>query len=379
MFSFQEAIDALNQGASILRVAREARPSGNYRFADILPEIARPSYRARGAAMRIRTTMAGMAAMSSPYAPTGAQSGTSFDEATIKLANEVPLDEETLREIQTMVSLAQLNGGATLPVIIENVLNFTDKVLVQAHLDTTEWLRGQALLTGGINWTFEGITVVVDYNIPSDNILAQRTGNDAYGGSSSKFWDDIRALKRVLRYNVAAFYAHPDTIDEIVNNSVNNLQIIAQNEITGEVTLRKLVTILGQPAVSEDARDVVRLIPHGDSGEVYDMTTAGASLTTKDVPFCPRGVILAVGRARRNQWQVSAGSVVGSTPEPTPVQLGYTHIAPTVEAQSLVPGRWANVYVPEGKRWQIVGQAASNVMPVIEDPYRIAVASTEMS
>lgn len=374
MFTFQDAIAALQEGATVFQIANQARPGGNYRFADILPEIGRTSYRAKTATMRIRSLMAGMVGMSSPYPGGMARDVTRFNESTIKLANDVRMEEEDIREVQEFLMAMQIRGGATNEAAIEEVTNFVDKIIVQPHLDTAEWLRGQALLTGQIDWTFNGIHVFVDYGIPAENMLAQRTGNDGWGGSTSKFWEDVRALKAVLKQDVVAFYAHPDTIDMIVSNQANNLFISAQNTLTGQVTLQRFISILSNPAISSDQRDSITLIPHGDEGEVYDLSALPVQ-KTKSVLFFPKGAILAIGRPRRNQWIVGSGS----TPEPTPVQLGYTHLAPTVESGGVQPGRWARVFTPEGQPWQLAGQGASNILPVIEDPTRIAVASSEMS
>lgn len=389
MFTFADAIQALREdGNGILRVAREARPGSDYVLANILPEIGIPNYQAKSSSMRIFAVMAGMAAQSSPYAPGGATESASFREATIKLANEIPLREEDIRAIHELIASRTIQaavsgqaldiGAISIKAMIEQILGFTDKTIVQSHLDTAEWLRGRALTTGQINWTFNDIPVAVDYEFNTDNINAQQTGNDAWGGSASKFWEDVRFLRRVLRYAVDGFYAHPDTISEIIDNSVNNITIIAQNEITNAVTLQKTVSLVGTPALSSDKRDTVTLIPVGASGNVYDLSTTGKNMRLKDVPFFQTGVIVAIGRQRRNQWIVSAGAPVGSTPEAKANRIGYTHIAPTVEAGDMTPGRWANAYVPQGQQWQIIGQGASNLLPVIEDVDRIARVSSEM-
>jgi hypothetical protein len=374
MFTFADAIEALQQGATVFNLANQARPGANYRFAEILPEIGRASYRAKTATMRIRATMAGMVGMSSPYPSGGARDTSRFDEATIKLANDIRMEEEDIREIQEFLRNLQINSGATNEAAIEQVLNFMDKVVIQPHLDTAEWLRGQALLTGAIDWTFNGIHVEVDYGIPAGNLLSQETGSNGWGGSTSKFWDNIRQLKSLLKQDVVGFWAHPDTIDMIVSNPANNLYISAQNTLTGQVTLNRYVSVLSVPALSTDVRDTITLIPHGDEAEVYDLTALPLK-QTKNVLFFPKGAILAIGRPRRNQWIVGAGS----TPEPTIVQLGYTHLAPCVESGGTVPGRWARAFTPENQPWQLAGQGASNLLPVIEDPKRIAVASSVMS
>jgi len=43
------------------------------------------------------------------------------------------------------------------------------------------------------------------------------------------------------------------------------------------------------------------------------------------------------------------------------------------------PGRWARVYTPQDEPWQLKGQGVTNGLPVIENPEKLAVISTEMS
>jgi hypothetical protein len=83
---------------------------------------------------------------------------------------------------------------------------------------------------------------------------------------------------------------------------------------------------------------------------------------------------LFIGNNTRRGYRVGEGS----TPNPDAERaLGYTHVGPTVENNGLV-GRWAQVFRPQERRWQLVGQAVSNILPVVENPELIAVASTDL-
>ena len=371
ILDFQGLLDGLEDD-EIFAIANGARPGTNYLYNAVLPEELKRGYRAKAGSMTIRATMAKLVGMDSPYPRTGAIETSDFEHEIAKMAVEMPFPEQYRRELREMVQEATGRQMDSTEEILETMFNFVDKLLVQPHLDTAEWLRSQALWTGQIDWQSDDIHLEVDYGIPAENFLAARTGNDAYHGSTSKFWDDVRLIRTRLKNQVRAIFAHPDTIEAIQNNPANNLKLISQDEMSGIYTFRKYILVGGVPMVSEDVRDNVKLIAYSDEGEVFDDTQPGSGVTKK-VSFCPTGGLLAIGAYDAKRFRVGTGS----TQPQSPVELGYTHVGPTEEGDGKL-GRWANLYVPEGKKYQFIGQSVTNLLPVIEAPDRICVSSTEM-
>lgn len=366
--NFTEAIAALGTNAAF-RIANAQRPPANYLFATLLPEMAKPSYYVDSGTMTVRATMAGLVGMDSPYPPGGMVETSTFLEQSAKMAIDVPLHERTLRALQEMLTQLQINGGNTKEALATEALNFLNKVIIQAMLDRSEWLRGQALVNGAIDWAFNGINLEVDYGVPAANMLTARTGNDAYGGSASKFWTDVREAQRLLRYNVRAVIAHSTTINAIIDNDVNSTLVMAQT--LGSTSIRRYKSVAGNTIESPDARDMLTLIAYDEEGEILDPTSPGSTIT---VPFMPTGKLLFVGNNNRSGYRVGQGS----TDDPTEdLALGYSHLAPTVEGG--MPGRWARLFTPPEQPWQLRGQGAQNFLPVIEAPAKIVVASTDMS
>ena len=364
--TFSEALRTLSPNAAF-RVANEARPPADYLFATFLRERADYDYTATAGSMTVRTTMAGPVGMDSPYPPGGLVEESTFSEGTAKIAIHTYLPEYALRKLQQRFMHLQLRNQLTVEGVQREALNFEDKVIVQAMLDTAEYLRGLALATGTLNWAFGQKNLAVNYGIPASNMLPERTGTAGYGGTASVFWNDHRTARRVLRYQVEAGIAHPDTIDMIIYNPANALNVIDQTGNT--FTLQRKVGNTEQG--STDTRDTVQLIAYGAEGEVFN--PANPAVTTL-VPFMPRGRVLWLGRAGQTGYQVGQGSTKRAD---TSAELGYTHLAPTVEGGG-VPGRWARLYTPEGQPWSLHGQGAMNVLPVIERPTLIAVQRTEM-
>lgn len=365
-FSFSNALASLPRDA-VIRILNEARPSSQYLFNSILPEQNRAEYFVSSGKLRVVSAMAGLAAMDSPYPPTGLITSSTFLEESAKLANQVMFSEKAQRELITMINAMGLSGARQTETILQEVLNFVDAVIRQPHIDAMEFLRGQALSTGALDWTFNGKHLSVDYGVPVGNKLSKRTGNDAYGGSTSKFWTDIRAAQRLLKYNVRAWIAHPGTIDVIISNSANNIRVTAQNLQVGTTSITKLVGSTEQ--ASSDARDSLTLIGYGLEGEVIDPDDTTKTITK---PFLPPGIIVAIGNNQNRGYVVGAGSR-----PPSENTLGYTHIAPTVEGGN-VPGRWGRVYVPENRPWQLIAEGVTNGLPVIEAPDKIVILSTDM-
>lgn len=358
------------------RIANGARTLAAFLFAALLPEQNMPSYSIDSGNMTVRATMAGLVSMDSPYPPGGLIDASTFLEQSAKLGLEATLPETALRRLQELIMRIGATGGNTNEALANEVLNFTQKVIVQPQLDVAEWLRGQALVKGEINWTFNKKNLLVNYGVPAGNFLANRTGNDHYGGSTSKFWSDIQALRKVLRGDVRAFIVHPDTMDLIRYNPANGMAVVG--EANGQITFRRFAR-QGDGSVwpgvfSQDATENVTLVSYAREGEILNPANPdGPSIR---LPFMQVGKILAVGNNNDDGYQVGRGS---QDEDPNrQAALGYTHIAPTVEGGGR-PGRWARVFTPEGRPWQLTGQSVSNILPVITAPDKIAVASTAMS
>lgn len=365
------AVAALPANAAF-RIANEARPDGAYLFNTLLPERNVPSYHVDMASMTIRATMAGLVGMDSPYPPGGLVDLSKFFEQTAKIANEIQLNEATMRQLHDLVLRLQAQGQPTVATIQENLLNFLDKVVVQPHLDRFEWLRGQALVTGAIDWTFNNKQWQVGYGVPADNFLTNRTGNDAYDGSTSKFWDDIATLRRVLRNNVRAFIVHGTTADVIRFNPANSIATTGEirvNDFTRRLTLRRINQTNG--GFSADVGDIVELIAYDAEAEIIDPATPGSTLI---LPFMTVGKVLGIGNNASRTFRVGTG---GTNNPDEDNALGYTHIAPTIEGGGRA-GRWSDLLVPQERPWQTLGRAVTNGIPVIENPNLIAVASTDM-
>ena len=349
------------------RIANEAKMPDRYAFNRILPERTLPRYDVKSGSMTIRPTMAGLVGMDSPYPPGGNISVSKFLEETAKIANSIPLTEVALRDLQAFLQGLTGNATASKELLAQTVLNFTRKVVVQAHYDTMEYLRGQALLFGEIDWTFNGIALTVDYGVPAGNLFATRTGTSAYGGSASTFWADHRAARKLLKHNVQEILMHADTWDEILGNDVNKIQVIS--ETGSQFRIRRLIGT--NERESTDARDTLTISLYSDYGAVLDPADTKKTI---DVDFLPPGKILYVGRNNDNGFRIGEGP----TEDPDAARaLGYTHIGPTVEGGT--PGRWARTFTPQTKPWMLVGEGVTNGLPVIDAPKKIVVLSTDLA
>lgn len=370
--NFAAILPSLGPDAAF-RIINQARPPADYLFNTFLPERVRATYDAKAGSMTIRATMAGMVGMDSPYPPGGAVEGRVWHEQTAKIAQHVPLPEALLRELHQLLQ-AVGNDVNSDEVMTRTILNFIDKVLVQAQLDTAEWLRGQALTTGVLNWTFNGIKLDVNYNIPAGNLFPQRTGTSGYGGSASTFWADHRSALTKLKNSVRAILAHPNTINMIVSNTVNNIVLTAQDLATGSYSfVKNLGNVATGPFIpSPDTRERVQIIGYGMQGEVLDPATP---TLPELVNFLPEGLIVYIGNPTPRGFQVGLGSQVES--ETNELPIGHTHVGPTTEGGGR-PGRWSQVYTPDNLPMQIHGRTAANILPVIEDPAKLAVLSTVM-
>ncbi len=355
------------------RIINGARVQRDYLWATFLPERLVNSYDVKAGALKIIPTMAGMTGADSPYAPAGIMDISTFLASTAKIANTVPLTEMFMRNLHQTLQAADRDVAGD-EATINIVLNFINLLLVQAHLDRMEALRGELFTTGEIDWTFNGKNLAVTYGVPGGNILTSRTGNDRYGGSSSKFWTDIRAGRSLLKGQVRAIIAHPDTIDQIVSNDVNKIVVNADNFAGPVPIVRNLGTLATGPIIpSPDARDRMTIIGYGKEGSILDPANPGETIA---VPFCSTGRVVMIGNPPPQGFGVDLGANEEALEDQLP--LGYTHIGPTVEGKGAL-GRWAKVYTPEAEDWLLVGKAVTNGLPMLEAPTKVVILRTDMA
>lgn len=374
MITFQDALSLLRP-TDVVQIAREARPGSEYLLTDFLPEVPKPDYNVGSGTITIRPTMAGMVGTDSPYPTGGAAEVARFLQRTAKLAITIPLMEETIREIQQwQMADAMLGSSVSKETVAEEALNFYRGVLLQSLWDRDEWLRGKALANGKIEWRFGDITLLIDYGLPEENRLTERTeaNGDAYHLSGSTFWEDAHEARRLLAWASSIVgVAHTDTINAIVYNPANNIHV--QSSDNGVFRLRRYKNILNQPALSDDARDTVTLIGYGQGGEVLD-PSQGLDGKTKTVPFFERGRITWIGQGSERGYRFTAGA--RRDPE-SAFALGYFHLGPTVEGNGQA-GRWGRLYTPEDAPWMLRGDAVENSLPVITNPKRMVIATTDL-
>lgn len=357
----------------ISQLANTRPATGEYLFPAILPVTLKPTYDAKTGTMKVISTMAGMVGMDSPYPEGSFIDGSDFREGTLKIAQAVSLDEGTIREVQAFMAQQGLGNVAPDQIISNTALNLYEKGVIQALDDTEEYLRAQALTTGAINWTFNGKTVSVDYGVPAENKPAARTGTAGYGGTASKFWDDVRLARKQLR-SVRAFVTDFDTLDMIIANDANKITVVSETESAQgnirTVTLRRSVRNAEGITVGfdQDARGTVTLIAYGREGKVIAPAAPGGTAT---VAFVPAGKMVAIANNNADNLLSLDG-----TPTPTNA-LGYTHVGPTVENNGAL-GRWGRIYTPEARPWQLRAEGVANVLPVIEDPSKLMIFTTDV-
>lgn len=364
-FTFQDALSGLGRDTPI-KLFAAARNNADYLFETLLPEVDKPDYYVDGADITVRTTMALPVGMSSPPAPGGVVTTSTFLQESAKIGNEIALEEKALREIQKVLRDMGLRGEGRKEFLMGEAMNFYRKVIVQGHTDTAEWLRAQALIYGRIQWTYGYTPLDIDYKVPTSFFGTSRSGNDAYVAdhADNKFWTDHYAALAALKFNLRAIVSNSATVMAMLANQ-SRLQLQLTNQVQfGNTTVFRFQKLLNRNNTnvvsSDNVRDILEIIAYDGEGEVLDPSDTS---TTQILKFVPDGKIIYIANNRRSGYRVGEGG----TPDPNRDRsLGYTHVAPTVEGNGAM-GRWGDMFVPQFAPWSIHGRGFQNIMPVRQD------------
>lgn len=376
---FAAALAQLNSeapsGDAAWELANGARTPDDYLFNTLLPDLNMFGYMVQQTSMTVRSTMAGLVGMDSPYPPSGVATVSQFLEQVAKIGVHVKLNEQTLRLLQDIVVRMALNNQPTTNVAAEEALNFLAKIVIQPMLDTAEYMRSEVLNFGKLDWNYNQLRLFVDYGVPAGNFLPARAGAEGYGGPESKFWEDMYLLQRIMKGGVRAFIAHPETIMMALWNGANGAVQVGgdgRNTITLRRWVRNSAGVTVPGTYSPDSRDTVTFVLYDKEVEIFDLVNPGGTLI---MPLQPKGRIMAIGNTQNTGYVPGQGSQDQNL---DPRRLGYTHIAPTVEAGGRI-GRWAQLFVPQDAPWELHGRGAANLLPVLERPDAVGGASTEMA
>jgi len=178
--------------------------------------------------MTIRATMAGLSGMSAPYARRY-RPDQHVQRADGQDHSSAVLTEETRRQLRLFANA--IGQGASEAAIRQNILNFSDK-LIPSPSRYDGVLRGSA--SRPVNSTGSSATSGSWSTTASPPATCSRTGPATpLRRVHVEVVDDYRAARSLLHGQVLAVVAHPDTIDQIISNSVNNIIVTAQDLITG--------------------------------------------------------------------------------------------------------------------------------------------------
>jgi len=359
--TFQMILAALTN-ADYIRMANEPISESEFILASILPEQRKATYEAKRGTIRLIPTMAGETGNDSPYVPTGDFELDTWSQGLAKFTATGTISENAQIEFQQMRDAMILAGnGAGAEAYGRNFLiAWLQTWAREGFRQQNEYLRGQALSSGQL--TLRG--GVIDLGVPAENRKAI-TGTNAFGGSTSKFWETIRWGDRQVN-GVRARLTSFDMLDEILDNDANKIAVVSDDlSAQGNVRIVRLRRIVSTgDGLSKDVRDSTTITAYKGRGKIKN--PAGGFI---DVPYFPDKTLSFVGN---NQVQQVAQDGTITSRE----GLGHTHVGPTVEGGGQ-PGVWMNARTPEGRPYHVVVEGAERVMTVLEEPRKLAIATTE--
>lgn len=389
-YSFLELIAMLNENLRggenfAFRLARNANSPDSYLFnTRVLPRMNKPTWNITGGTLTITPTELKPVAMDAEPAPMGNLQATFFNENISKFGGQMFFNEKQQRELITMEQEIFLNAGlaggrnpfgdintqmnmlsqtgradsATINgARINRILGVIEAIKL-AHFNTSEALSGEALTEGVLDENFSGLDVVVDYKVPAVNIK-DYAGNDRFDQSASKWWDFVRFCYKTLRN--PQFFGNSNSYFDIVENPVNKVR---EQFLTGDV---RPMSKYNENVITQkqDANERMNFNVYDKAGSVMDATAK--ALISK--PFLKDKRIVVIGELQTSQIELELGGV---TDPDNSLNLGYTHVGPTVEGGGR-PGIYANIYSLPQKAQQLFVDTYVNMLPAILNPKKLII------
>ena len=370
--SLQPVLDLINRDGGAMRIANSARTPRSYFLETLLPERGVSSYRVDRSKMIVRSTMAGLVPMDTFYPKGGVVEVGGMNEDTAKIAIEQTFGEAQLRTLQdTLLRLG--NSNMSTERMLQEFLNWYDKIVLQGIYDFEEYLRGQALTRGQINIQQNGTSLSVDYGIPAERMPDTSTAASgaAWHLPGSDLWTKFRSVRPLLRGGVTSITMNSATYYAAEENPENRLKVLSEGD--GYVEVVRYDARDAGNVNSDDKRERLRIRLYDDEAE--SLRPDGTTVRHK---FVEDGAVIITGRPQRRGYYVGQGSTDDPDNE---LALGYTHIAPTTEGTNEGnpgPGRWGEIGTVPGRAYQLRGAGVSNMLPVIENPEALVVLRTEL-
>jgi hypothetical protein len=366
---FTAALSRLtNPDALMAYVASRQLALSTLFLANLLPPVNSSTDEIQASNVRIVTEPAVLTALDSPYGKVGDIQITDFREGTFKLTGEAKLNEQLQRSMHARANglmLMNMNNtgvpaGQGVQAIYENFLaKFLDDGVSLAFDYGQEQYRALALAYGKISGKFGNVKLNIDFQVPADYQLA-RTGTAAYGGTASKWWDDVDYARERLAVEPECV-TDPTTFNTILNNDVNKVFVRAKTRISSKLwkwELTRQSSVATSNGQTADAR--------------YNVTVwvySGAVDKPGAPYFWPTGRVTFIRRTDRSVELINGSVVTGG--------LGVTHIGPNTEL-GMVPGRYLRVYTPEARAFEVIMNGTEFILPHLQEPRNVVLVATDV-
>ena len=213
--------------------------------------------------------------------------------------NTLNVDEELRQQLN---QVADDNEGV-INAIVDEIMD--DQTTLLRNADATkEYMRMKALTTGAVNFSNNGVSVSVDYNIPEANKVTLETGkwNDAETA------DPVTDINDVIGKITAAGYDAPNAI---LMNSVT-FGLMRKTE-----ALKNAIYVFGNGKVVPNANAAKEYI-QGETGCAIYVYDKGMNINGTFEKFVPDNTVVVFNDAGVGR------TVYGTTPEESDLTAGLT-------------------------------------------------------
>lgn len=328
--------------------------TGRLFLANLLPPVASTTDQILSGSARIVTSRGKLTGLDSPYAKVGGVRVETNSNVAFKVTAQAELSETAQR---SAFAAANASNSDAIRRVVGDFIESTGPLALDY---AQESFRAKLLANGLVSAKDGNVKITYGVSLPTEHVMDRSAGAGAWGAAGSTFWADVvKAADLTGQQAAAQLIVNPVGWSLITGNAAHRVRVesvVAVNDVLTKYTItRASADVTGSDI---DARHRLTVwVYAGRDGDDSAENGVGEYFWPDD-----RASFVRTGN---RQVTLIDGQVVQGA-------LGVTHVAPNTEL-GMRPGRFVEVFRPQGKRFSLVTQATEFILPDIQEKRNLVI------